>query len=125
LRDAGQEQTLVHLMKQSAVGRIASSPLVVVLVLGVIGSAVGWIYLSGQSSTTEFYPAWTWSWAWGAVSTVNDWPALAPGTLFLAICAVMVLRKLPRKPVLWTLGILGVLLVASMMALCVALTRAG
>ena len=125
MRDAGQEQNLVHLMKQSAVGRIASSPLVVVLVLGVIGSAVGWIYLSGQSSTTEFYPAWTWPWAWSAASNINNWPALSPGTLFLAIGAVMVLRKLPRKPVLWTLGILGVLLLASMMALCVALTRAG
>jgi len=125
LRDAGQEQNLVHLMKQSAVGRIASSPVVVVLVVGLVASAVGWIYLSGQSSTTEFYPAWTWSWAWGAVSTINNWTALAPGTLFLAIGAVMILRKLPRRPVLWTFGIIGVLLVVSTMAVCVALTRAG
>jgi hypothetical protein len=112
-------------MKHSAVGRIASSPAIVVLVLGVFGSAIGWTYLSWQSSSTEFYPAWTWSWAWGAVSSVADWPALAPGTFLLAIGGVMVLRKLPRGPVLWTLGILGVLLVASTMAMCVALTRAG
>ncbi len=112
-------------MKQSAVRRIASRPVIVVLVLGVVGSAIGWIYLSWQSSTTEFYPAWTWSWTWSAVSDIANWHALAPGTLLLAIGAVMVLRKLPRQLVLWTLGILGALLVASIMAMCVILTRAG
>src|SRR5262245_12669913 len=48
-------------MNQSAARGVASHPTIVVLVLGVIASAIGWIYLSGQSQTTEFYPAWTWS----------------------------------------------------------------
>jgi hypothetical protein len=92
--------------------------------LGVVALGLGFWWLAATGSP-GYYAPWTWSWAWEAMSSVSDWPALAPGALLMGAGAIMSARRLPRRVVLVAGGIVLLLLVLATMVMCYALNRAG